>query len=405
MSTPQNSDFGTFLRDRSGGQRRRIPLTTLTTPSKSKGRLTKRGQGRQVKATVTSGITTKTPDTVEDLEDFHTPQPTGAPASILEQLPDQTTDNTVTIQPEPVQINQPDINPASVVSEVVTMASPGPQVKINNFSGQPGEKGKAWYERYRNICINMYAYNEAKVKSTFMFYFTGLALAWFNSLTIDIRDDPDAVLDAFINRFDGSDAGFALGSIRQRASEGVSDYYTRFLEITNDQGMPVPWLVATFVDGLAATVRRVVKPQELVTLDAARKSAIRAEQSLSDTVEVSALSPTDTKLNQLFEMMGQLVTKLDNQASVQQQQQQHHPSQQQPGPYPSTWNRRRYNHEQHQNRNKNSNYRQGRDNSYPSGREQNKFCAICLGNTHITDDCHTIEEYRKFHSKQFQKSH
>lgn len=131
-----------------------------------------------------------------------------------------------------------------------------------------------------------------------------------------------------------------------------SDNYTRFLDITNNQSMPLPWLIATFVDGLFNPIRRIVKPRELSSLEAARRATIRAEHSVNDTVEVSTVGATasDAKMDQLVTMIAQLCSKLDNQTS-QQQQQQRHPRRHDD----RTWSHRRY---EHQNQNTN---RQGRN--------------------------------------------
>jgi len=54
--------------------------------------------------------------------------------------------------------------------------------------------------------------------------------------------------------------------------------------------MPDFWLVAHYVDGLLSLIRRIVKAQELPSLESARKAAIRDEQALSDTVEVAEVT-------------------------------------------------------------------------------------------------------------------
>jgi len=54
--------------------------------------------------------------------------------------------------------------------------------------------------------------------------------------------------------------------------------------------MPDFWLVAYYVDGLLSPIRRIVISQELPSLESARKAAIRAEQALSDTVEVAEVT-------------------------------------------------------------------------------------------------------------------
>ena len=84
-----------------------------------------------------------------------------------------------------------------------------------------------------------------------------------SSFNSSIKEDSDTVLDVFFQRFDESDAGFTVVSIKKTFCESISSYYTRFLEVTNDHAMPEAWLVATFVNGFMMPVRKIVKPQEL----------------------------------------------------------------------------------------------------------------------------------------------
>lgn len=299
------------------------------------------------------------------MEEFRTPLAEVAEDRLCENNPSEAT--------TPVQHSEePEIQADNNIAEPV-MATPGPQVKIRNFAGEPGEKGSVWYKTYKNVCCNMYGYTEAKVKATFVFYLIGQALAWYNSLSDAVKDDSDAVYDAFLQRFDGSDAGFALGSIKQRVTESVSDFHTRFMDMTNDQGMPIPWLVATFIDGLLTPVRKIVKPQELLSLDAARKAAIRAEQSVNDSVEVCPVgaATSDSKMDQLVSMMTELCNKLDSQTTQPQQPQQRQKQ---------SWSHRQYEHQ---------NNRQGRNHYIHPSRENSFVCGICKKN-HKTDDCPDI---------------
>ncbi|WAR19937.1 hypothetical protein MAR_001775 [Mya arenaria] len=282
------------------------------------GRITRRRGPRPVK--LTSSLVEFAPLTLEsqDTED-----------NVLEEPPQPLLPAPVAHE-EPVQQQPP--------APTFAMASHGPTVKISNFSGHPGERAEGWYNRFSNICKHMYGYTDDKVKATFSFYLTGQALAWYNSLSSEQKGNPDTTLDLFWKRFDGSDGGFTLGAIRQRQLEGVSEYFTRFLEATNDHGMPTPWLVATFIDGLVGSIRKVVKPQDLQDLESARKAAFRAEQSLQDTEEVSTVRPDDAKLDTLVNMLGQLCMRLDGQL---QSAPSSHPQQHQPnyGSQPRDQNR------------------------------------------------------------------
>lgn len=379
MSTPQNSKFATFLRDQSGRRGQRAPVSIQVTPATSRGKATKRGQGRQAQASQSTTSLTLPAET------FHTPV-TETSAEVYYQENNSSANSSPERQDLSPEIIQPaEEDQVAVVLEPQIMATPGPQMKLPNFSGTPGEKGKAWFQRFRHMCKNMFHYNEAKVKATFSFFLTGQALAWYNSLPEETREDPDAALALFMERFDGSDGGFALGSIKQRATEDINDYFTRFLELTNDQGMPDTWLVATFVDGLVAPVRKIVKPQELASLEAARKAAMRAEQVISDTVEVSAIQRqhSDGKMDQLLDLVGKLCFKLDNQTQTVYQNPgynndiprgPHQPVQHQQM-QGQTWSQKHY-HKNHQ-QTPNQHNSEGRNSFNFSSGEPQKFCENC----------------------------
>jgi len=93
--------------------------------------------------------------------------------------------------------------------------------------------------------------------------------------------------------------------------------------------MPDFWLVAYYVDGLLSPIWRIVKAQELPSLESARKPAIKAKQALSeqsDTVEVTVRTER--------EMMDRIkhLLELTKTGSIQQQplqQSYHQPHQQQ----------------------------------------------------------------------------
>ena len=222
MSTPQNSDFGPNLRSLGNkGKLVNLPVTPVTSKTLS---------------SKTATVQTVTNDS-------------------LPTLP--ITSSSVTQQTDEREVN----------FSTETMSHP--HVTIESFSGLPGQKGENWLKSYSNICKAVYNYNEEKVKSTFPFHLVGQAKAWYKSLPDRITSDNDELISQFVARFDGSDGGYSIGMVRQKTNESVHDYTTRFQELSNGADMPTRWLVTNYVDGLVPCLRRIVKPQELGTLDLA----------------------------------------------------------------------------------------------------------------------------------------
>jgi len=83
--------------------------------------------------------------------------------------------------------------------------------------------------------------------------------------------------------------------------------------------MPDFWLVAYYVDGLLCPIRRIVKAQELPSLESARKAAIRDEQVLSDTVEVAEVTVrTELEMVDRLEHLEMMMTSSIQQPPLQQ---------------------------------------------------------------------------------------
>ena len=185
-----------------------------------------------------------------------------------------------------------------------TMAS---QVHMNLFHGNPGDRADLWLKEFMDYCT-FHGINADRRKTSFQFYLSGHAKQWFWSLADHVRQDFDEVLTQFKTRFNGSDVSFNLSSIRQRSSESVSEYLTRFLSATNNRGLPESLLVNFFVDGLVEHVKCVVMPQELSTLDQARLAALRAERTfLSTTASVASASQTNVEaLSRKMDMLADI---------------------------------------------------------------------------------------------------
>ncbi|KAL4231768.1 hypothetical protein ACF0H5_009344 [Mactra antiquata] len=150
-----------------------------------------------------------------------------------------------------------------------------------------------------------------------MFHQTDQAKTWYQSLPDSATADVDQLLSDFCARFHGSDVGFTVGMVKQRVGESVHDYTTRFMDQSNDSEMPAKWLISIYIDGLVPSLKKIVKPQDIKTVDLARRAALRAEECDNEVVEVSAVNSSDAKLDTLIE----LLTHQIQMSSVQQQEQ------------------------------------------------------------------------------------
>ncbi|KAL4240389.1 hypothetical protein ACF0H5_001179 [Mactra antiquata] len=204
-----------------------------------------------------------------------------------------------------------------ITNGATTTMAQAPKVRVESFSGTPGKKGEMWYKNYSTLMKSVFGYTYEKVKRTFMFHLTDQAKTWYQSLPDSATADVDQLLSDFCARFDGSDVGFTVGMVKQRVGESVHDYTTRFMDQSNDSEMPAKWLISTYIDGLVPSLKRIVKPHDIKTLDLARRAALRAEECDNEVVEVSAVNSSDAKLDTLIE----LLTHQIQMSSVQQQEQ------------------------------------------------------------------------------------
>lgn len=203
-----------------------------------------------------------------------------------------------------VPVLTPDPEPELPVPHLEEMAAPHPSVTIENFSGKPGAKGEVWLKGIREILKSIYRFDDDKVNATFHLFFKEHAKTWYESLSDEIRTNRVELIRQFQHRFDGTDGGFSVAMVRQKPNESVYNYSTRYQDLANGSGMPDQWLISQYIEGLVPVLRRIVKPQELTTLEAARKAALRAEASQADTVEVNMVqNTTDKKLDLLIDLM------------------------------------------------------------------------------------------------------
>lgn len=283
-STPQNSEYGSYHR-RIGGSR---PSPSVFTPI---GPVTRANRGRQEQKQLTQPRRFTTTETSNISID-----PSVATVS-------NTTTNSNT---SAIGINTSPLEPEPTVIMATHLLPPS---NIKNFEGRPGDLGATWLADYKKKAMNFLGYNENKVNETFPLMFAGPAQAWYNSLSNEIKDDANRLKDAFEKRFDGSDGSFSLDAIKQKPSESVCDYYTRYLELSRDRGMPTQWLVTHFIDGLHTSLKKIVKPQDISTLDDARRAATRAEQTVasSETTDINTYNKVndfkgmETKLDKMLE--------------------------------------------------------------------------------------------------------
>jgi len=174
-----------------------------------------------------------------------------------------------------------------------------PALQPKFFEGNPGEKGEPWLNNLFRMLDSVYGQKREQVTASFMFYLTGPAEAWYYSLSEEKKQNPAAVLEAFKQRFDGKDV-YPVHQISQASNETVSDFTTRFLEMTNNRNLPDFWLKASFIDGLKPILKKIVKPQAISDFEDARRAALRAELVESDCAEVSAMSsPLDSQIQTL----------------------------------------------------------------------------------------------------------
>ena len=245
----------------------------------------------------------------------------------------------------------------------------------------------------------------------FPIYLSDQAAAWYNSLEAGVRESPDDLLRQFLSRFDGSDAGLAFHNLRQRPTETVSEFFTRYLEGTNDQGMPKPWLISTFVRGLKSDIRRVVSPQHMPTLEEARKAAIRAENSIMEEIEVAVLDEREhMTVPRMREMVSEAVAAAFERYTAKPQVAAY--AQDQPGGYnngpvshyhsapvpEASWYQPAHGVNYYPTASQTTpNQGRGKGKFYPNSRNY-KFCHICEKEGHVTNRCPHLNEVQNFMS-------
>jgi len=364
MGTPSNTNFRPFLRSQAGKAPANLPgffKATLTTDKRNhNSKATSTKHGTVVAPLAVPTVQTPAPTSEAPAPTIEVPAPTSeAPAPTIE-VPAPTSE-----APAPT-IEVPAPTSEAPAHSLVTMAS-GLAIKPSQFHGKPGDKAETWLAEFKNLCISMYRLTEDQAQPLIKFYLAGQAKAWYDSLPSDMRENSATLEAEMRKRFDGSDGSFSIHSIRQLVTETVSDYTTRFMTATNDRHMPVVWLVANYIDGLRSTIRKVVKSQDLCSIDSARRAAIRAELAEEDsrTTEVSAISPA------MEAMMTQLASRLDDLSSQVSQM---------PGA-----------HKQDQARA--STPRQGRNDLIDSRRSY--ICAICDKRGHYERECYRLPDMKK----------
>ena len=86
--------------------------------------------------------------------------------------------------------------------------------------------------------------------------------------------------------------------------------------------MPERWLTTAFVEGLTVELKRIVKPQDLKDLEAARRAALRAEASHVQE-QINMVRPhLDNKMDMMIDLLTQLCS--NRQAAPRTQPTNHH---------------------------------------------------------------------------------
>jgi len=172
------------------------------------------------------------------------------------------------------------------------------QIKPESFNGEPGDKAEPWLTGFKDVCQHVYQLTEQQALQIVPYFLTGPAKAWFIGQPENTRRNTTALVTALHERFDGTDGAFILKKINQMPNESVTDYTTRFILMTNNHDLPTAWLTANYIEGLTTVVRRIVKRQDINTVEGARRAALRAEHAENYEndipVEVSSVSTSGT---------------------------------------------------------------------------------------------------------------
>ncbi|XP_060560070.1 uncharacterized protein LOC132720099 [Ruditapes philippinarum] len=165
------------------------------------------------------------------------------------------------------------------------------RLEMPKFDGCPGRKAVDWFTQYNRYCDLLNLDEERKAKMI-QFFLSDHALAFYNSLDEETKDDYPTLCDGLISRFDGSDGTVELLDLQQKHGEPSSSFFTRVLSATNQRGCPEQLLISIVLRGLKPELRQIVMPQNLQTVEELRKATHLAERTLgfSNTSNVAAFT-------------------------------------------------------------------------------------------------------------------
>ena len=175
------------------------------------------------------------------------------------------------------------------------------------FSGNPGDRADLWLAEYDDYS-KCKGFNDDRKQTSFRFFLKDHAKQWYLSLPAATRLDYNLLINAFKDRFNGSDCAVNISSVKQSVGETCVSYFTRFLAATNQRNFPGDLLVQFAIDGLNDNVKHIIMPQHLTDFESVRLAALRAEQTINmeATSVASAQQPHDylaEKLDRLAEIL------------------------------------------------------------------------------------------------------
>ena len=205
--------------------------------------------------------------------------------------------------------------------QTVTMASGHvPSVRMDNFHGNPGERGDEWLKWYTNFA-EAYGLNDNKRRLWMPFYFEDHAKVWYDALPDATKSDWKKLCDEFTARFNGTDGVASEASIlntKQLEHESCASYFTKFIRATANRNYPESILTGVVLNGLLPKIKTIVMPQDLKTVEAIRKAACLAERTVSETVlppqTVASVSNSDKmEMLALQEQVNALQSQMEEQ--------------------------------------------------------------------------------------------
>jgi len=118
-------------------------------------------------------------------------------------------------------------------------------IKLDVFNGDLSQNPVKWLYHFIQWA-NFYELSESKIFNAFPFHLQGHAKMWYNTLSVNDRNDWHTLVSAFKSRFHNDDVILDLSILQtqQRSSESVLDYLSRLLQIATNKVIPDQVLLA-----------------------------------------------------------------------------------------------------------------------------------------------------------------